>query len=86
MAHTEEEAEQSEENDESRGAEEIANQTEGGFIDKKPRKSRKQKTKEKDIPLDSKGQKKHKVIKSRKEKDHKGRTSECIRAKKFGSI
>jgi hypothetical protein len=49
--------------------------SQGRFIDKKPRKARKVKTKEKDIPTDSKGRKKRKVTKSRKEKDKKGRTS-----------
>lgn len=46
------------------------------FIDTKPKKVRKQKKKDKDIPIDSNGRRKRRVVKSRKEKDKKGRTSE----------
>jgi hypothetical protein len=49
--------------------------TKGQYIDKKPRKQRKQNPKQKDIPVDCKGRRKRKVTKSRKEKDKKGRTS-----------
>jgi len=48
--------------------------SQGQYIDKKPRKPRKQAAKHKDTPVDSKGRKKRKVTKSRKEKDRKGRT------------
>ena len=58
--------------------------TKGQFIDKKPRKGRKQKTKEKDIPIDSSGRKKRKVTKTRKEKDRKGRTGDSNQSLAMG--
>jgi len=63
-----------EETDEPSPSLDAENRSQGQFIDKKPRKPRKSAVKDKDVPLDSKGRKKRKVTKSRKEKDRKGRT------------